>query len=93
MDAFNIFNIVMDDWMICSLQCREFIGCKIEYTNCFNVKLLKLFDTLCPCMVTLEIDCLCRNDRYDDLRVCLGEGLLQKLKEQRIFMVSIKWTC
>ena len=33
---------------------------------------------------------LSRNDRYDDLRVCLGEGLLQKLKEQRIFMVSSK---
>lgn len=31
----------------------------------------------------------CRNDRYDDLRACLGEGLLQKLREQRIFMVSI----
>ena len=30
-----------------------------------------------------------RNDRYDDLRICLGEGLLQKLREQQIFMVSI----
>ena len=30
-----------------------------------------------------------RNDRYDDFRVCLGEGLLQKLREQQIFMVSV----
>ncbi|XP_065909784.1 ubiquitin-like modifier-activating enzyme 6 [Dysidea avara] len=29
-----------------------------------------------------------RNDRYDDLRVCLGEELLQQLRQQQLFMVG-----
>ena len=30
----------------------------------------------------------CRGDRYDAVRVCLGETLLQKLAHLRLFMVN-----
>ena len=39
----------------------------------------------------LKYVCIYRNDRYDDLRACLGEGLLQELQQQHLFMVGTGW--
>jgi len=49
------------------------------------------FTHLCAHMLyVVSCDTLyfCRNDRYDDLRACLGEGLLQQLQQQQLFMVG-----
>ena len=33
---------------------------------------------------------LIRGDRYDAVRICLGEGLLQKMADCKLFMVNPK---
>jgi len=55
----------------------------LQKTNCFHT-----FVCMCVVYCFHAIHCFYRNDRYDDLRACLGEGLLQQLQQQQLFMVG-----
>lgn len=37
--------------------------------------------------------CLCRGDRYDALRACIGDTLCQKLHDLNVFLVSMTDFC
>ena len=45
-------------------------------------------DTFQACMCNVDtLYTLYRNDRYDAVRICIGETMLQKLADLRLFMV------